>query len=621
MCSIVGYSGKVSRSKILSMLGSTSHRGPDDKGIFIKGNVGLGHNRLSIIDLSSKGRQPMFDKERSVCIVFNGEIYNFLELKKKLQKDFEFKSNTDTEVIIYAYKKWGVSCLKKLNGMFSFVIFDLEKNLLFGARDRLGEKPLKYYFNGESFAFASEVKGLLSIMKDKPEIDPEAINDFLTLQYVPAPKTGFKNIHKLPAAHYFLFKNKKLTVRKYWSLDFSEKLDLSESEWIDLLEENVERVVTERLMSDVPLGVLLSGGVDSSAIVAFMAKNSSKRIKTFSIGFDEPGFDESKYSKEVSKKYNTNHTTMKVNSKMFKSVITEMSDYYDEPFADNSLIPTIILSKLARKKMKVALSGDGGDENFAGYERYNIVEFGKLYKKIPKQFRKRFIKPSASLISSFVSSTFFSRLETFTNSFDKPFYNKYLLYKCFFKRGEKSNLYSKDFKKLLGKSNTFTKYKSDFFSKLDNIDNALKTDILSYLPEDLMFKTDIASMSVGLEVRAPLLDYKLMELSAKIPNKLKIKNFSKKYIFKKMLIKKGYLPRSIVNRSKKGFVAPIEKWLKGDLKDHVITSLNSKKFRDMGIFDDEKLDTYIDDYYSSKIDYSNNMFALLALSSWIEKYF
>jgi asparagine synthase (glutamine-hydrolysing) len=621
MCSIVGYVGNANRQKISAMLTATVHRGPDDKGIYINGDIGLGHNRLSIIDLSSKGRQPMFDEEKSVCIVFNGEIYNFLELKRQLQKYYKFRTGTDTEVIIYAYKKWGFNCLKRLNGMFSFVIYDLKKNLLFGARDRLGEKPLKYYFDNNIFVFASEVKGILPVLENRPEIDYQAINDYLTLQYVPAPKTGFKNIYKLPPAHYFIFKNKKLIIRRYWNLDFSQKLDLSEKEWVNLLEDKINLAVSQRMISDVPLGAFLSGGIDSAAVVAFMAKNSNKRVKTFSIGFTEPEFDETEYSRKVSQKYDTDHSEIKVDSKIFKEIFIEMSDYYDEPFADNSLMPTIFLSKFARKKIKVALSGDGGDENFAGYGRYGVVNFSKIFCTIPRSIRNQLIKPAANTIFDLLPNTETQRLMTYVNTFDQPFYKKYLYYRCFFKKNEKHNLYSNNFKRVIGRDNTFLIYKNDFSSKLDSIDNALKFDVSSYLPEDLLFKIDIASMRYGLEVRAPLLDYKLMELSAQIPSDLKVKFFNKKYIFKKMLIEKNILPRNIVNRPKKGFVAPIKKWLKDDLKDYVYEELSSGKFRQMEIFDNGKLDTYIKEYFSSKVDYSNNIFSLLVLSSWINKYF
>jgi len=618
MCGIVGYVGDVNREKIAKMLQAVRHRGPDDSGAFIKENVGLGNNRLAVIDLSVKGHQPMFDDEKSICIVYNGEIYNFMEVRRDLEREFKFRSNSDTEVIIYAYKKWGVDCLRHLNGMFAFVIYDIRKNLLFGARDRLGEKPLKYYFDGKTFIFASEVKAILPVLKEKPKIDVEAISDYLTLQYVPSPKTGFKKIFKLPPASYFIFKSGKLNIYKYWSLNFSEKLNLNDHEWVEILEEEMNKSVKARMISDVPIGAFLSGGIDSSATTAFMAKSSSNKIKTFSIGFTDPEFDETKYSKQVAKLYGTDHSYIKIDSKIFKEEFTKTADNFDEPFADNSLIPTLFLSRFAREKVTVALSGDGGDENFAGYDRYNIVKFGDSYKIIAKTFRNLLVKPLADLFFVINPNLLTQRIKTFSDTFELPFYKKYLFYRSFFTNHDKYGIFSQSLEKL---PDTFLISRGDYGKNLDDLDNALKIDITSYLPEDLLFKMDIASMSASLEVRAPLLDYKLMELTAKMPDSLKIRTFNKKYIFKKMLIQKKILPRELVNRPKMGFVAPIGDWLKNDLKKYALEQLNSKKFRQSGIFDDKRLDDYVKTYFSTNLSYHNNVFALLTLSNWINKYF
>lgn len=615
MCGIAGYVGDVSREKILKMLQTTSYRGPDDSGIFVKGNVGLGNNRLAVIDLSPKGHQPMFDDEKSLCIVYNGEIYNFMGLRKRLEKEFKFRSNSDTEVIIYAYKKWGVGCLKHLNGMFAFVIYDMRKNLLFGARDRLGEKPLKYFYNGKDFIFASEVKGILPVLAEKPQIDLDAVNDFLTLSYVPAPKTGFKDIYKLPPASYFFFKDGKISIRKYWSLDFSKKLDLSESDWEDLLEEEIDRAVSERLVSDVPIGAFLSGGIDSSCVTAFMVKNTKSRIKTFNIGFRDSDFDETKYAKLVARKYHTDHYHINLGPKMFEDILIESVNFYDEPFADNSLVPSIYLSRFTRKNVTVALSGDGGDENFAGYDRYNVVAFGDWYGRLSKGF-KSLIARVSNLTFKLLPNTFTFRLKTFTNTSSLPFYQQYLYYRSFFETEDKNKILKEK-----GLCDTFMVGKNIYNRKLSNLDNAMVADINSYLPEDLLFKMDIASMSASLEARAPLLDYKLMELTAKMPINLKIRNFNKKYIFKKMLLDKGILPKEIVDRPKRGFNPPYKKWFKENLSRYVIDTINSKKFRDKDLFDNKELDIYLRNYFNSSVDYSNNIFALTSLASWVNRYF
>lgn len=618
MCGIVGYIGDVNRDKISKMLHFVSHRGPDDSGLYVHGNVGIGNNRLAIIDVSPKGHQPMFDDEKSLCIVYNGEMYNFMEVRKLLEKEFKFKSNSDTEVIIYAYKKWGVNCLKRLNGMFAFVIYDIKNNLIFGARDRLGEKPLKYFYDGNNFIFASEIKAILSVLKNKPDMDFQAISDYLTLQYVPAPGTGFKNIYKLPPASYFIYKNNKLRIYKYWKLDFKDKLNLTEDEWITCLDKKINESVKSRMISDVPIGAFLSGGVDSSTTTAYMAMNSGRAIKTFSVGFTDKNFDETRYAKEVAKLYKTDHETIKVNPNIFKDELFKTADYYDEPFADNSLIPSIFLSRFARKKVTVALSGDGGDENFAGYGRYDIVKFGESYNKIPAALRNFLLSPGAKLIFALHPNLLSFRIKTFSETFEMPFYKRYLFYKSFFNNNDKNYLFSKNISKV---RDTFISGRDDYDKKLEDLDNALKNDINSYLPEDLLYKMDIASMSASLEVRAPLLDYRLMELTAKIPSSLKIKGFNKKYIFKQLLIKNKILPEQIVNRSKRGFNPPIGQWMKNDLKKQTLQALNSMKFRKIGIFDNKKLDDYINTYYSTDLNYHNNIFALLTLSNWIGKYF
>ena len=615
MCGIVGYIGDTSTGKINKMLSAISHRGPDDHGVYVNKQYGLGNNRLSVIDLSKNGHQPMFDNEKTICIVYNGEMYNFKNLRNELKKEFKFKSETDTEAIIYAYKKWGVDCLTHLNGMFAFVIYDIKKNLLFGARDRLGEKPLKYYLDGNKFIFASEIKAILQVLETKPEMDYQAVSDYLTLQYIPAPRTGFKNIYKLPPASYFIYKNGKLKISKYWNLDFKNKTSMQEDEVVNQLDACVSESVKNCMVSDVSLGAFLSGGIDSSAVVAYMAKNSNKRISTFSIGIKNSDFDESGFANSVAKLYKTNHSTLMVDSKMFLNTIEKCCDYYDEPFADNSMIPTLLLSKFTRNKITVALSGDGGDELFAGYDRYNIVRFGEYYSYIPKGLRNSLVKPIANEIFNIIPSLLASRIVIFAKTFDRKFYDKYTYYKSFFNHEDKIKI-------LKDKRYADAKYyMSGFNSKYTPIDNSLSMDIASYLPEDLLFKTDIASMSASLEVRAPLLDYGLMEFAAKIPDRLKIKNFNKKYIFKKMLLEKNILPKSIIDRKKQGFVMPIGEWLKNDLKNYTIETLSSKKFRNAGIFNDKKLDSYIDNYYPNDLKYHNNMFALLSLSNWINKYF
>ncbi|HDQ88831.1 MAG TPA: asparagine synthase (glutamine-hydrolyzing), partial [candidate division WWE3 bacterium] len=438
MCGIAGYAGKnINPASLKEALKTISHRGPDDFGLEIFSDIGLGHQRLSILDLSSAGHQPMFSQDKDIVLVFNGEIYNFQDIKKQLLGKYKFSSQTDSEVIIYAYKEWGTDCLQHFNGMFSFVLYDRAKNLLFGARDRLGEKPLKYYWNGEKFFFASEVKAIISFLKSvgvHVDPDPYAIDDFLTFGYVPAPKTGFKNIYKLPPAHFFTLCHGELNIKRYWSIDFTQKLPISYKEWQEEILNKLEESIKLRLMSDVPLGAFLSGGIDSSVVVAYAARNFPSKLKTFSMGFDDPEFDETKYAQTVANKYNTDHHVFRVSSSDLIENIDLISSFYDEPFADDSNLPTFLLSQKTKEHVTVVLNGDGGDENFGGYERYAVVEFGEFYSKIPSLLRNVPIKKLVNMYASLKKDKFSSRLNVFVRGFDAPFYRRYADYNMIFSR-------------------------------------------------------------------------------------------------------------------------------------------------------------------------------------------
>ncbi|TSC88505.1 MAG: asparagine synthase (glutamine-hydrolysing) [Microgenomates group bacterium Gr01-1014_7] len=618
MCGIVGYGGFTRKVSLDKALTTIKHRGPDGNGTEYFEDVALGNTRLAILDLSEKGHQPMFNKDRSLCITFNGEIYNFLEVKKLLDHKYKFRSNSDTEVILYAYQEWGFKCLEKLEGMFSFVIYDRGKKLLFGARDRLGQKPLKYYFDNGKLIFASEIKAILKLLDDKPGLDNIAIDNFLTLQYIPTPATGFKKLYKLPPGHYFIYKGKKLSIKRYWSLNFSKKLVLSTEEWQNLVFNEIKRAVQSHLVSDVPVGALLSGGLDSSIIVALMSLNSSKRVSTFNIGFDNDKFDESPYAKIVSKLYKTEHTELNITSADLINNLKKIAEVYDEPIGDNSILPTLLVSKLVSKKVKVALTGDGGDENFAGYDRYAIVNIASFIEKSPPIFKK-VAHLNAKTAFQLHPSKLTERINRFFSSLDDQFYRKYVNYNSFFSSVTKHTLYSDEFNESIGDNDSYENYSNYFDEKLSDLDNALRIDIQTYLPDDLLYKTDTASMAYGLELRSPFLDHSLMEKMAAMPSQMKIKLLTKKKILKEIALKNNLLPKEIINRPKHGFIIPLNRWFKGSLKKYIYDTILSSSIIEK-IFDKNRIENYLDSYYKTNLNYDNNIFALLTLALWVDKY-
>ncbi len=626
MCGIAGklnfnQNKSVSENLIQKMTQTLNHRGPDDEGFFVKNNIGLGHKRLSIIDLSSAAHQPMTNEDRSLWIAYNGEIYNFQALKSNLiKKGHKFTSRSDAEVILHLYEEYKEKCLEKLRGMFAFAIWDDKEKKLFLARDRVGKKPLKYYFGKDFFVFASEAKAILQDSEIKKEPDWEAIHHYLTYQYVPHPLTGFKNIYKLPPAHYMVIDSSgKYEIKRYWKLNYSEKWNLPEKEWCQKILEKLEESVKLRMISDVPLGAFLSGGVDSSAIVGIMSKFSKKAIKTFSIGFKEGDYDETVYAKKMAKLFKTDHQEFIVKPNIFE-IFPKLAYFYEEPYADSSAIPTFYLSEQTKKYVKVALNGDGGDENFAGYRQYNHLKVAYLWNKIPKPVRQ-IITFSSQVGFRVTKFPIFHKAYDFSSNWLGNAEKTYLNFICYFKNKEKEKIYTDSFRKKIGgldSANLLLEKFND--SKTKNwLDRALYVDFNSYLPDDLMVKVDIATMANSIEGRSPLLDHEFLELTAKIPSNLKLKGRENKYIFKKAL--EEFLPKEILFRRKMGFAAPLKHWFRKELKDYTYQKLLSKNFIDMGIFKKEAIKEMLDKHQSNKYDYAKHIWALLALKHWFEQYF
>jgi len=624
MCGIVGKicfskNEKVAVAQIDEMLSPIEHRGPDDVGRFVSANgcVGIGHRRLSIIDLSPLGHQPMSYLDR-YWIVFNGEIYNYLDERKKLQKvGYVFKSKSDTEVIMALYDKYGVNCLDHLRGMFSLAIYDGKNNTLFCARDRVGKKPFKYYMDDKVFMFASELKAILTQKEYVKKPDFEAIYHYLTLQYVPAPMTGFFGIKKLEPAHYLLLdlNTKKLIKKRYWKLDYSVKLNLSEEEWKKKIIDKLEESVKIRMVADVPVGAFLSGGTDSSAVVAIMSRFSKSPVKTYTISFGEEGFDESKYAKLVSERFQTEHTEYKVEPAAVE-ILPYLVKQYEEPYADSSALPTYYLAKMTRSEVTVALNGDGGDENFGGYERYSIQKVGLFWERFNK-INNFVVVPLANVMYKLFRSTFTERLLRFSKIVGFDYRRRFVGFSAYFSEDNKAKLYKKK-----PKYNTYD-YMTRFFDQgesVDKLDNTMYGDFASYLPECLLAKVDIATMSVGLEGRSPFLDHEFLELTAKIPNGLKIKGLNQlKYILKKSL--RGLVPDEVMDRPKKGFSVPIQKWFKNDLNQYVKDCLLSDKSLTSHIFNQTYIREMMDNHTVGKENYGHKLWALLTLELWFKEYF
>ncbi len=600
------------------------HRGPDAGSEYLTENVGLCHRRLAIIDLSEAGVQPMKSVDEQVIISFNGEIYNYLELRNDLIKQgVEFETDTDTEVIIALYQSIGIKLLDKINGMFAFAIWDNSKQELFVARDRIGKKPLYYSFFNNDLVFASELKAMLSLPFIPRDIRLDAVHDFFAYQYIPDPKTIFKGIHKLEPGHYMLVNKGGLKKQQYWDISFSKQTEQSESELIKELQQITGDCTAKRMISDVPLGAFLSGGVDSSGIVALMAEQAKKAngeaITTCSIGFGEEKFNETEFAKQVAEQYNTTHHELTVHDNVADS-LKHIVSFFDEPFADPSLVPTYFVSKLAREKVTVAVAGDGGDEVFAGYSKYSVdhVE-NQLRNKFPKWLRKA-VFPSLAAVAGKVNLTQFKKANSLLTSLSVEPAMGFYITNSMITDQRWLSLVNEEAKAKLGSyhpsTQTIDKYNQA--DGKDHLSKILYTDMKTYLPGGILVKVDRMSMANSLEVRAPILDYKLMEFAATIPSKFKFNNSEKKYLLKEAF--KNYLPDDILYRNKMGFSVPLASWLRNELKDIVEQKLVDNPSGLMKFFKTEEIKRLWSEHLSLAKDNSTVLWSMLMFQMWWDQY-
>ena len=604
------------------------HRGPDGDGFYFNDRLCLGHRRLSIIDLST-GSQPMANSDQSLWISFNGEIYNFQKLKSELQQlGYFFQTKSDTEVILYAYEQWGEKCLDKLRGMFAFCIWDKKRQQLFLARDRLGKKPIYYYKTGRRFFFASELKAILQVTGMQREMNLKALSEYFIYHYIPSPHTIFENIKKLPPAHCMTVKIKsddrlssrlEFKVYRYWELSFNSDIGMSLDDTIGQLEELLIEAVKIRLVSDVPLGAFLSGGIDSSAIVALMSRIQGQKIKTFSIGFSETKKSEIEYARIIAEKYNTDHHEMIVDPDAI-DILPKLAWQFDEPFADSSAMPTYYVSKIARENVTVILSGDGGDEAFAGYSRYAHYKKFSWIEKMPAWFRKIVF----GNLADFLPEGFRGKGSLYNlsrNSLER--YGEVVTFapRNFIADLFSPNLYSQLPKQYQSGSEHYGEYFGQYFYKdeqLDPLSRLMYLDINTYLPEDILTKVDRTSMLCSLETRAPLLDHKLLEFLATVPSHYKIQNNEKKFILKKVMEK--YLPSKILYRPKMGFDLPVSEWFKSDFNVFFYDTLFSKKCRDRGYFDHNLIHKIFETHQKRGFDLSANLWSLLFFEIWCQNW-
>jgi asparagine synthase (glutamine-hydrolysing) len=624
MCGIVGIvrnDGKAIDEQLLSrMCEAIRHRGPDEDGFYINGSVGLAMRRLAIIDLAG-GQQPIHNRDRSSWIVFNGEIYNYLELREKLEKlGHTFYTNSDTEAIVHAYDQFGTDCPNHLRGMFAFAIWNERTQELFLARDRVGKKPLLYADVNGKLIFGSEFSALLLHPDISRDIEPEALDYYLSFMCIPAPLTAYRAIRKLEPGHWLRWRKGNIETKRYWQPDFTRKIDISEEEAGERTIEILREAVRVRLMSEVPLGAFLSGGIDSSAVVALMSQESSERVKTFSIGFDEQDFSELHHARRVAEHVGADHHEFIVRPDAIE-VLPLLVEHYGEPYADSSAVPTYYVAKETRKHVTVALNGDGGDESFAGYERYAAMGITEKYRRVPSLLRESLIRRAVDLIPT--DATKRSRIKSAQRLLavvDRPKTGRYLHWMSTFNDETKRPLYSDAFRQQIMSADA-TGILETWFKRANGIgvvDAMLLTDQMTYLPNDLLVKVDIATMAVSLEARSPFLDHHVIEWAASLPQNLKLRGLTGKYLLKKVLRK--LLPSENLDRRKMGFGVPVGHWFRGKMQPFLREVLLSEKALGRGLFKPEAVKQLVELHTRAERDYSAQLWTLLMLELWFNRF-
>jgi asparagine synthase (glutamine-hydrolysing) len=618
MCGIAGMVGasrndRIEEAAVRRMCDAIVHRGPDDEGILARQNTGLGMRRLSIIDLSG-GHQPIFNEDGTAWIVFNGEIYNFPELRPDLEaKGHRFTTHTDTETIVHLYEEMGADCVQKLRGMFAFALWDEKRQKLLIARDRLGKKPLHYALHRGRLYFASEIKSILAVAPELAEVNRAALLQYMYLGYVPDPATAFRGIHKLPPGHLLEFERGEVRIRKYWDLPhYATHQPASEEECLEELESRLAQAVRIRLISDVPLGAMLSGGTDSSTVVALMARASSKPVKTFAIGFKQADFDESQYARVVAEKFATDHHELILEPDVV-GTIEKLTGSLEEPFADSSMLPTYFISCLARQHVTVALSGDGGDELFAGYERYGIQQKRERFAAIPQTLSRLYRQHVFPLMPKGM------RGRQLSYNLSLPWRERYADEMCFIPAFEREMpLLTPEFRATIAESGDPQDILLRYFEQApanDPLSQTLYVDTKTYLVEDILTKVDRMSMLTSLEVRVPLLDHEFVEWVTGLPPEWKMRGGQQKYILRKLAERVG-VPKEVLYRRKQGFALPLVHWMRNEMRELIMTVLLEPRTLQRGYFDPAGVRRLLDEHFSGRRDRSSAIWRLLIFELW-----
>lgn len=626
MCGICGIinsekENRVDPQLLKQMTDTIVHRGPDDEGTYVDNNVGLGMRRLSIIDLST-GKQPISNEDKTVWIVFNGEIYNHKEIRKELEKaGHRFETQCDTEAIVHAYEEYGEKCVQKFNGMFAFAIWDSRKNIVFLARDRVGIKPLYYFFDKNRLIFGSELKTILKAKDIPRRIDLQALDNFLTFEYIPAPLSIFQDIRKLPPGHTLTLRDNEIWVRNYWDVDVKSN-GKTYDEYVHTLRELLQDAVKIRLMSDVPLGAFLSGGIDSSIIVALMARVMDQPVKTFSIGFEDSSYNELKYARLVAEKFNTEHHEF-----IIKPDAVDLADnllkFLDEPFGDFSIFPTYLVSKMARDFVTVTLSGDGGDELFGGYDTYIADGMAKYFNRLPRALRNGFLTKVLEMVPpSSKKKGLVNRAKRFVEGMKLPEDLRHTRWMIFLQEFEKNQLYAQDMQSGILEKDPYKFIRRYFanvaYNQNDETNQQMYVDVKTYLVDNILVKVDRMSMATSVEARVPFLDHRFVEFAGTVPGKYKLQGRKTKMILKQSM--EELLPKEILYRGKEGFSIPIKNWLKNELKPMMMDTLSPEKIKREGFFNSNYVDTLINEHLSGKENHSHRLWALMIFGRWYDIY-